>query len=142
VNGKVWTLGGFLLLLGGLATNGPGIITALQGAWLFAVKISDTAPLGLASAALTFIACVGLQGLLGRWVPLAWHNPEMRDFLIQSATLGVSVSALMYQLPPQSRVQAILLGLIVGTFAPYCWVGLVGLWKLVARSTGITEDKR
>lgn len=136
MNGKTWTMAGFLLLLGGLATNGPGVVSMLEGAWLFAVKISDTAPLGLASAFLTLFACTGLQGWLNRWAPAAFHNPELRDFLIQTGTLGAAIAMMLVQLPAESRVQAFLLGAIIGTLAPYCWLGLVALWKLVARSVG------
>lgn len=138
MNGKTWTMAGFLLLLGGIASNGPGIVTAFEGAWLFAVKISATAPLGLASAFLTLSACIALQAILNRWAPVAFHNPEMREFLTQAATLVAAIALMMAQLPPASRLQAFLLGAIIGAFAPFLWTGMVALWKLAARAMGFT----
>lgn len=139
MNGKTWTMAGFLLLLGGLATNGPGIVTALEGAWLFAIKISATAPLGLASALMTLAACTLLQGWLQHWAPAAIHNPALRAFLIETGTLLAAIVLMRYQLPTASGLQAFLLGAIIGFGAPWCWTGMAALWRMVARSLGKAE---
>ncbi len=109
-----------------LATNGAALLEVVAGVWLFLLKLSDTAPLGLAS----FLLALGL-GVLSRPFLLRYLPPmpchSSREFVIDTAALVIGVGVMFGQL---RTLNGALLGLLAGFAAPLVARGIAALWNL------------
>lgn len=128
MNKTGWTItwAGIAAALTLLATNGAALLEVITGVWLFLVKLSDTAPLGLAS----FLLALGL-GVASRPFLLRYMPPmpcrQSRDFVIDTAALVIGVGVMFAQL---RTLNGALLGLLAGFAAPLVARGIAALWNL------------
>lgn len=123
-----------------IATQGAAFVESLGAFWLFVLKLTDDAPLGLSSFLLAFSLAVASQPFLRRWVP-ALKCPLSRDFIIESAALAIAVAVMWTQM---RTLPGIMLGMFSGFVAPYAHKGLGALWGLAVvglrRALGAPES--
>ena len=84
------------------------------GAWLFLLKITETAPLGLASFFTALLLGTLLNLALRRWVPLS-RNPEFRSAALEVISLAGAVLVAWVQL---HTLNGLLFGILAGLMAP------------------------
>lgn len=104
-----------------IAANGAKVIEVALGVWLFLLKLTETAPLGLASFALALALGVASRPFLLRYLP-ATPCRTSRDFIVDASALVIGLGVMFVQL---RTLNGALLGLLAGFAAP-----------LVARAIG------
>lgn len=109
-----------------LAANGAKVIEFITGAWLFLLKLSDTAPLGLTSFVLALALAVASRPFLLRYLPAMLCHAS-REFVIDSAALLTGVAVMVLQL---RTLNGVLLGLLAGFAAPLVARGIAALLGL------------
>lgn len=116
---------GLLVLL---ATNGKALVDVALGVWLFLLKLSETAPMGLASFALALAIAVFSQPFLRRALR-ELHCDASRDFLCMCGALVIGLGVMCLQLP---TTKGALLGILAGLLAPIAWKGADALAGLLS----------
>lgn len=112
------------------AAHGKAFFEAMHAGWLFFVKVTSDAPLGLSSFLLALALATASQPFLTRWMP-ALKCPLSREFLIESAALVIGLGVMWAQL---RTLPALMLGTLAGLLAPYLHKGLHALVSLTARA--------
>lgn len=112
-----------------IAANGAQLLELVTGVWLFLVKLSDTAPLGLASFALALALGILSRPFLVRYLP-AMPCHVSREFLIDASALLIGVGVMFGQL---RTLNGLLLGLLAGFAAPLVARGIGAAWSLAFR---------
>lgn len=132
MNGAVKSITGLSLagLIVLLSVHGPAFFEAMSAAWLFLLKLSAEAPLGLWSCLLALSLATASQPFLRRWVP-ALRCPLSRDFIIESAALVIGVGVMWAH---HQALSSLLLGILVGLVSPYMHKGLSAGCGLLWRS--------
>lgn len=125
---KGWTItsASLIAVIGALALNGGKLIEVATGVWLFLLKLSDTAPLGLSSFLLALSLSVVSRPFLLRYLP-AMPCRASRDFLIDLAALLIGFGVMFGQL---RTLDGALLGLLAGFAAPLVARGLASLFGM------------
>lgn len=114
---SIWGIAAAIAI--GFATYGSKIVEALHAAWLFMLTLSDEAPLGLTSFAISVTISVLAQLFLRRHWPKS-STAASRSMWVDS--IGVVLGgAVMYVLLPTT--QGMLLGIMAGFVAP--WVSRI-----------------
>lgn len=117
-----------LVLFTAFATNGKAFIESATAAWLFLLKLTADAPLGLSSFLLALSLGAAAQPFVRRY--LVVRCPHSRDFIADSAALALAVVVMWVQL---RNLDALLLGLLAGFMAPWVYRGIAAGCGLIAR---------
>lgn len=125
---KGWTItwAGIGAALALIAANAGKLLEAATGSWLFLLKLSETAPLGLSSFLLALALGVASRPFLLRYMPTMPCHVS-RDFLIDSAALVIGFAVMFGQL---RTLNGALLGLLAGFAAPLVARGIATVWTL------------
>lgn len=129
---KGWTIttAGVVAILGALALNGGKLVEVATGAWLFLLKLSATAPLGLSSFLLALSLGVASRPFLLHYLP-PMPCKASRDFVIDASALVIGCGVMFAQL---RTLNGLLLGLLAGFAAPLIAKALGALFGLTRRT--------
>lgn len=128
---KGWTITSatVIAVLGAIALNGGKLVEVATGAWLFLLKLSETAPLGLSSFLLALALGVASRPFLLHYLP-AMPCKASREFVIDLSALVIGVGVMFAQL---RTLNGLLLGLLAGFAAPMLARALSALFGLTRR---------
>ena len=87
---KTITWAGIAAAIALIALHGPKLLEVTLGAWLFLLKLSDTAPMGLASFALALALGVASRPFLLHYLP-AYPCKTSREFVIDASALVIGL---------------------------------------------------
>lgn len=124
------TAAGFAAVLTAIAMNGSRILEVGNGAWLFLLNLSATAPLGLVSFLLALALGVASRPFLLHYLP-PMPCKASRDFVIDASALVLGVGVMFAQL---RTLNGLLLGLLAGFAAPLIAKALGALFGLTRRA--------
>jgi hypothetical protein len=129
---KGWTIttASVVAILGALALNGGKLVEVATGAWLFLLKLSATAPLGLSSFLLALALGVASRPFLLHYLP-PMPCKASRDFVIDASALVIGCGVMFGQL---RTLNGLLLGLLAGFAAPLLAKGLGALLGMTRRT--------
>lgn len=108
------------------------MIANVEGVWLFLLRITDSAPVGVWSFLIAAILPACFAPWLRRGLPPNWHS-KSRDFIVETAALlaGVALAWLPWQ-----TLNGLLVGIMGGFMSPYltlAWQAGTGLAARVIR---------
>jgi len=127
---KGWTItsAGLVALLTAVAMNGDKVLQVIIGTWLFLLKLSETAPLGLSSFLLALALAITSRPFLLRYLPpMPCH--QSRDFVVDLIALAIGFGVMFAQL---RTLDGALLGILAGFAAPLLAKGigaLIAMWQ-------------
>lgn len=110
-----------------LASNGKQLVEALEAAWLFLMKLSETAPMGLASFAMALTLAVLAQAFVSRVIEQL-KCASSREVVRSAVSLLFGFSVMYLQLP---TVKGALLGLLAGFAGPFAYQAVAALCGLI-----------
>ena len=113
-----------------LASNGKALVDALYAAWLFLLKLSASAPLGLASFALALALAVAAQAFVQRLLESV-QCARSRETVLSAVALVFGFGVMFLQL---RTTFGALLGLLAGFTGPFAYQALGALVGLIRRS--------
>lgn len=124
-------------VLTGVSLGGAIVLFALYGekfwvqanaAWIFLIKLTETAPLGLAAFFASWTLSTMLVITLRRWVP-PMRNENGRRFLIEGLGLLGAIFTAWIQMrgPASSTFDGVLFGILAGFMAPMTATGLFAI---------------
>jgi hypothetical protein len=127
---KGWTItsAGLVALLTAVAMNGDKVLQVVVGTWLFLLKLSETAPLGLSSFLLALALAITSRPFLLRYLP-PMPCRQSRDFVVDLIALAIGFGVMFAQL---RTLDGALLGILAGFAAPLLAKGigaLIGMWN-------------
>lgn len=112
------------------------MIENIEAVWLFLLRLTETAPIGVWTFLIATIVPACLGPYLSRGLPPAWH-PESRAFLVETAALLVGVALAWL---PWRTLPGLLVGIVAGLASPYvtkAWQAAIGvLGRYIARRLG------
>ena len=126
---KGWTItwAGIGAALAVLATNGGKLVEVAMGAWLFLLKLSDTAPLGLASFGLALSLGILSRPPLQKYLPPCPQHPTRREAAIDLPAVLIGAAVMFVQL---RTLNGALLGILAGLLAPQLAKVIAVLWGI------------
>lgn len=126
---KGWTItwAGIGAALALLAANGAQVLQLVEGTWLFLGKLSDTAPLGVASFGLALAFGVLTRPLLQKYLPLCTDHPTRREAAVDLAAVVIGAAVMFGQL---RTLDGLLLGILAGLLAPQLAKVIAVLWGI------------
>ncbi len=129
---KGWTITSAtaIAILGAIAMNGGKLVEVATGAWLFLLKLSETAPMGLSSFLLALALGVASRPFLLHYLP-PMPCKASRDFVIDASALVIGCGVMFGQL---RTLNGLLLGLLAGFAAPLIAKALGALFGLTRRT--------
>jgi hypothetical protein len=95
------------------------MIENVEGVWLFLLRLTSTAPIGVWSFLIAAILPACFAPWLRRGLPITWH-PKSRDFIVETAALVAGIA--LAWLPWQTR-SGLLVGIMGGFMSPYLTLG-------------------
>lgn len=110
-----------------LASHGKALVEAIEAAFLFLFKLSETAPMGLASFMLSLALCVAALASFQR-IAAAIKCDRSREVVMSALSLLIGFSVMFLQL---RTVQGALLGLLAGFSGPFVYQAVAALIGLV-----------
>lgn len=110
-----------------LASNGKALVEALEAAWLFLMKLVETAPMGLASFAMALTMAVLAQGFIARLADQL-KCASSREVVKSAVSLLFGFAVMYLQLP---TVKGALLGLLAGFAGPFAFQAVAALCGLI-----------
>ena len=112
------------------ATHGAQFFDAANAAWLFLLKLSEGAPLGLSSFLLAITLGSVSQPFLRHWLP-AMPCKMSREFVAEFAALVIGVVVMWEQ---THTLNGLLLGLLAGFASPLVYKGIAAACALTWRA--------
>lgn len=110
-----------------LASNGKALVEALEAAWLFLMKLVETAPMGLASFAMALTMAVLAQAFIARLADQL-KCASSREVVKSAVSLLFGFAVMYLQLP---TVKGALLGLLAGFAGPFAFQAVAALCGLI-----------
>jgi hypothetical protein len=114
-------------------------VAQVEAVWLFLLRITETAPIGVWSFLIAAILPACFAPWLRRGLPPTWHS-KSRDFIVETAALvaGIALAWLPWQTLP-----GLLVGIMGGFMSPYLtlgWQAITGLiGRVVRRRLGVPD---
>jgi hypothetical protein len=105
------------------------ILTTIEGVWLFLLRLTETAPIGVWSFLIAAIVPACLSPRLGRALPEGWH-PASRSFIVETIALAAGIGLAWL---PWQTLQGALVGIVAGLLSPYLTKGWMAAWGVVFR---------
>lgn len=105
------------------------ILQAIEGVWLFFVKITETAPIGMGSFLIAVIVPACLVDRVSKALPATWHTAS-REFIVESGALVVGIGLAWL---PWPTLQGALVGIVAGLLSPYVAKGWLAAWGIGRR---------
>lgn len=108
------------------------MIENIEAVWLFLLRLTESAPIGVWSFLIAAIVPACFGPYLRRGLPQNWHS-KSRDFIVETVALlvGVALAWLPWQTLP-----GLLVGIVAGLLSPYLtlgWQAVTGLLVRVVR---------
>lgn len=110
-----------------LASHGKSFIEALEASWVFLLKLVETAPMGLASFAMSLTMAVLAQAFIAR-VAEQLKCASSREVIRSAVSLLFGFAVMYLQLP---TVKGALLGLLAGFAGPFAYQAVAALCGLI-----------
>lgn len=125
--GKTITLTTITAIVALVVANGAKLLEVAEGTWLFLVKLSDTAPLGLASFGLALSLGILSRPPLQKYLPPCPKHPTRREAAIDLSAAVIGAVVMFAQL---RTLNGALLGILAGLLAPQLAKVIAVLWGI------------